>query len=180
MFNRRIAFLNIILVLFIFLMSGCNASTINPKSTVPLKFDESADAANPPESVEDESIKEGDDMITIKISVGGDSFTARFYDNETSQVVINNMPFTVNMSDFNGQEKVGTLSQTPPATSTEKPTTIHAGELFVWSGNNLVLFYTTFSNSYGGYIPLGYIEDVSSLSDALGNGSVEVSLSISE
>ena len=45
---------------------------------------------------------------------------------------------------------------------------------------HVVLFYTTFSNSYGGYVRLGHIEDISGLASALGTGSVQVTFSVSD
>lgn len=115
--------------------------------------------------------------FAVNISVGNEHFAASFYDNETTRDLIKQMPLTLNMSDYNGQEKVCTLSKTPPSSSTEKPATIHEGELYIWSGDSLVLFYSTFQNSYGGYVPLGYIEDTSRLKTALGSGDVEVTFS---
>ena len=125
----------------------------------------------------DKSLTGGDGMITVNISVGDNDFTSKFYENETSRAIINSMPILVEMSDFNSQEKVATLSQTPPSSPEKTPETIHSGELYVWSGNRLVLFYTTFSNTYGGYIPIGYIEDTSNLETALGSGNVVVTFS---
>lgn len=100
------------------------------------------------------------------------------YDNETTQALIAKLPMTVNMSELNGREKYYNLSSNLPAKSTESPATINAGEIMCWSSSNLVLFYNTFSNSYGGYVRLGYIEDISGLTSALGKGSVQVTFSL--
>lgn len=59
--------------------------------------------------------------------------------------------------------------------TTETPDRINAGDIMCWSGNCLVLFYETFSNSYGGYIRLGYVNDPSGFAAALGNNNVQVS-----
>ena len=48
-----------------------------------------------------------------------------------------------------------------------------------WSSNTLVLFYNTYSNSHGGYVKLGYIEDISGLKEALGKANVQVTFEIS-
>lgn len=121
----------------------------------------------------------GKKMITMNIKVGNKTFTAKMYDNETTQALIAQLPMTVNMSELNGREKYYNLSSNLPAKSTESPATINAGEIMCWSSNNLVLFYTTFSNSHGGYVKLGYIEDISGLASALGTGSVQVTFSVS-
>ena len=174
----------VIITAAIFLVSGSKAPNSVPElsnkyifSSNPVEILEESAIITTVDSEHEEILVEDDGMMGINISVGGSDFAAKFYDNETSREIINSMPITVEMSDFNGQEKVVTLSQTPPLSPAETPETIHAGELYVWSGNNLVLFYTTFSNTYGGYIPIGYIEDTSNLETALGSGNVVVTLS---
>jgi hypothetical protein len=116
----------------------------------------------------------------MKITVGSTIFTAKMYENETTQALLAQLPMTVNMSELNRKEKYYHLPNDLPAKSTERPATIHAGEIMNWSGNSLVIFYTTFSNSYGGYVKLGYIEDITGLASALGAGSVEVTFSIND
>ncbi|MDF2503559.1 cyclophilin-like fold protein [Clostridium sp.] len=129
------------------------------------------------------STKGGDEkekMITMNIKVGNKTFTAKMYDNESTQALIAKLPMTVNMSELNGREKYYNLSSNLPAESTESPATIKAGDIMFWSSSNLVLFYNTFSNSYGGYVRLGYIEDISGLASALGTGSVQVTFFVSD
>lgn len=125
-----------------------------------------------------QGIAKREKMITMNIKVGNKTFTAKMYDNETTQALIAQLPMTVTMSELNGREKHYSLSSDLPAKSTEKSATINAGEIMCWSSNNLVLFYNTFSNSYGGYVKLGYIEDISGFASALGTGSVQVTFSV--
>lgn len=118
--------------------------------------------------------------LAVDITVEGQVFHAIFADNETSRDLITQRPLTLNMSDFNGQEKVTTLSNTLTSSLAERPSTIYSGEIYLWSGNQLVLFYRTFPNSYGGYIRLGTIENVSDLVEALGEGDVTMILCMSQ
>lgn len=122
---------------------------------------------------------EGEQMINAKIIISNKVFTAKFYDNETTRALFSKLPMTVNMTELNGREKYYHLSENLPAKSTELPPTIHAGEIMCWSSNSLVLFYNTFSNSYGGYVKLGYIEDISGLKEVLGQGNVQVTFEAS-
>lgn len=122
---------------------------------------------------------ESEKMINAKIIIGNEVFTAKFYDNQTSQTLFSKLPMTVTMIELNVREKYYHLSENLPVQSTEMPATIHAGEIMCWSSNRLVLFYNTFSNSYGGYVRLGYIEDVSGLKEVLGKGDVQVAFEIS-
>lgn len=122
---------------------------------------------------------ESEKMINAKIIIGNKVFTAKFYDNETTQALFSKLPMTVNMIELNGREKYYHLSEKLPAQSTETPAIIHAGEIMYWSSNSLVLFYNTFSNSYGGYVRLGYIEDIAGLKEVLGKGDAQVTFEIS-
>ncbi len=119
-------------------------------------------------------------MTTILLTIGNSNFSAKLYDNETTRALLAKFPLTLDMSELNGREKYYHLPENLPSPLTEKPATIRAGEIMLWSSNSLVLFYKTFSNSYGGYNKLGYVEDVTGFASALGSGSVQVTFSISD
>lgn len=118
-------------------------------------------------------------MPAIEITVGSDVFVARFYDNESADAIAAQMPFSLDMGDYASQEKVTQLSFDLPDATTQTPDTVKSGELYLWSGNRLVLFYTTFSNSYS-YVPIGYIEDAIGLAEALGSGNVQVAFAVND
>ncbi|QQO07794.1 cyclophilin-like fold protein [Breznakiella homolactica] len=119
---------------------------------------------------------DGEFMADITITIGGETFAAGLYDNVTARTLLAMLPLTMAMSDLNGNEKFFRLGESLPASSTEHPAVIRAGEIMLWSGNTLVLFYETFSNSYGGYVRLGMAEDTSRLRAALGRGNVTVTI----
>lgn len=125
-------------------------------------------------------VADEDGMIVVNISINGEIFAARFYDNASVRVLLEQMPFSLDMNDYAGQEKVVGLSYDLPGAATERPATISTGELYLWSGNQLVFFYTTFSNSYGGYVRIGYVEDTAGLASALGSGSVTVTFNTAQ
>ena len=104
----------------------------------------------------------------------------KLYNNETTRALLAKLPMTVSMTELNGREKYYHLSEKLPTQATETPATIHEGEIMCWSSNSLVLFYNTFSNSYGGYVRLGYIEDIAGLKEILGKGAVQVTFEISK
>lgn len=130
--------------------------------------------------IENTKKSEVEKMKTMKIMVGNNVFTAKLYDNKTARALISQLPMKVDMTELNGREKYYHLSKDLPVESTERPETIHAGEIMCWSSNSLVLFYNTFSNSYNGYVKIGYIEDVSNLASSLGKGNVRVTFTISD
>lgn len=113
--------------------------------------------------------------ISINVKVGKQSFPAQLFDNETSRALMEKMPLTVNMSDLHQNEKYHRFDDPLPAANTVKPAKIKAGEIMCWLSDTLVLFYDSFDNAYGGYVKLGYIEDVSKLAKALGKGDVKIS-----
>lgn len=113
-------------------------------------------------------------MIEVNMAIGDQVFATSFYDNESTRKIVSEMPFTLEMADYASQEKVANLAFELPPVSAETPATINAGDIYLWSGNSLVLFYTTFSNFYS-YVPVGYIVDIEDFVKALGSGSVTVS-----
>ena len=59
----------------------------------------------------------------------------------------------------------------------KKVGTIHAGDLKLWSGDGLVLFYNDFPSSYQ-YTDLGTMSDSQGLAEALGSGDVIITIEV--
>ncbi|PWJ51491.1 cyclophilin-like fold protein [Faecalicatena contorta] len=169
----------LISIICVIALAGCSGNSSPSESSVSTGETSSTPpptptpSSDPAESQAPEEFQEDDTMSTVNIQVGNKNFTAIMYDNESAQAIFQEMPFTLEMNDYASQEKVAELTFDLPSAVTETPAAINAGDMYLWSGNNLVLFYTTFSNSYS-YVPVGYIEDITGLQDALGSGSVEV------
>jgi hypothetical protein len=108
----------------------------------------------------------------MRITIGSSTFRARFYDNATATAFKGMLPMTINMSELNGNEKYFDLPVNLP-TNASNPGTIQTGDLMIYGSNTLVLFYKTFSTSYG-YTRLGRINDTKGLASAVGSGSVTV------
>ena len=178
-------FLILLFVFFMFSLTACGAdknsgeatkgSTVTPNSGSPMSNSESYVESNRKKNDD----VEVDKMISAKITVGNKVFAAKFYNKEIAQAFLARLPMTVNMTELNGKEKYYNLSESLPVKSTEAPATINAGEIMCWSSNTLVLFYNTYSNSHGGYVKLGYIEDISGLKEALGKANVQVAYEMS-
>lgn len=127
----------------------------------------------PREIVQDEETSPN--MTSITITIDDSDFAAHLYDNEAAEAFLQLLPLTLEMQDLHNNEKYFYLPEDLPSDSAESPSVIEAGELMCWSSNCLVLFYDTFSNSYGGYVKLGYIDDPTSLAESLGSGTVTIS-----
>lgn len=127
-------------------------------------------------SVTESSIETGGEIVTtLNIQIGSEIFTATLYNNASTQSLLAQMPLTLDMSDVNRNEKYVNLS-VPLPTATERVKNINAGDIMLYGSDGLVLFYKTFSTSYS-YTRLGYIEDISRLTDALSDGNIQVTLS---
>lgn len=131
-----------------------------------------ADETSDGEMQTSENNTEDKDMSKINIIVGGKTFTAQLYDNETAREFAGMLPLTVNMSELNSNEKYYYMPYYLP-TDPSRPGTIRTGDLMLYGSDCIVLFYKDFRTSYS-YTPLGRIDDPTGLADALGSGSVQV------
>lgn len=110
------------------------------------------------------------------VSVGGETFSATFADNSGAQALkelLTDGDITIQMSDYGGFEKVGSLGQSLPTENSQ--TTTQAGDIVLYQGNQIVMFYG--SNSWS-YTRLGHIDDLTGWEEALGSGDVTVILSM--
>ena len=82
---------------------------------------------------------------------------------------------TIQMSMYGGFEQVGSLGQNLPRD--DKQTTTTSGDIVLYSGNQMVVFYG--SNSWS-YTRLGHISDKNAedITDLLSNGDVTITISI--
>lgn len=111
-------------------------------------------------------------MTAVTVMIGGQSFQAYLYDNETTRALAEHFPLTITMNELNGNEKYHYLDTTLP-TNTEAIGNIHTGDLMLYGSDCLVLFYEDFPTAYR-YTRLGYLEHPEELSDVLGRGNAVV------
>lgn len=113
----------------------------------------------------------------ILLTVNGRSMSVTLADTEAARTLeahVEDSPVTVRMNDYGGFEKVGELPWSLP-TSNRQISTV-AGDVMLYQGNNIVIFYGT--NSWS-YTPLGKIEGVTAdeIRDFLAGSTVEAILS---
>lgn len=111
----------------------------------------------------------------IKIQVGDYSFTATLENTEAARELvemIEESPVVLELDDYSGFEKVGALGRS--LTRSDKQTTTESGDIVLYNGSNIVIFYG--SNSWS-YTRLGRVDDLTNWEKALGSGSVMVTLS---
>ena len=110
--------------------------------------------------------------MNMKVQVGDTIFSATLEENAAVSALVDMMresPVVLQMSDYSGFEKVGPLGTSLPADNSQ--TTTHAGDIVLYNGNQIVIFYG--SNSWS-YTRLGHIDDLTGWEEALGNGDVTV------
>ncbi len=106
------------------------------------------------------------------MAVGEHRFAMTLADSATARAFAAQLPLTLDMTELNGNEKHGKLSQALPANAS-RPGTVRDGDLMLYGSNTLVVFYLTFESMYT-YTRLGRVNDPTGLAQALGRGDVRI------
>ena len=119
----------------------------------------------------EEDNKPQEQSMTICITVGGKVFKADMEDTETGKAFIGKLPLTLDMSELNGNEKYCYGVSLPK--DDKYFDSIAAGDLMLYSGSCIVLFYGP-AGGYS-YTRIGKLASTEGLKESLGTGSVKVS-----
>ena len=127
-------------------------------------------------SINRQSKEEIIDMIKIKVN--NNVLEVKLEDNEATKSLVErlkNGDITVNANEYGGFEKVGNLGFSLPRNDTNINTS--AGDIVLYQGNQISLFYNSSSWSY---TKLGKVQNISSkeLKNILGSGNVTLVLSL--
>ena len=112
----------------------------------------------------------------LKLKIGETEVSVDWEENEAVQALrelCREEPLTVDMSMYGGFEQVGSLGTSLPRADVQ--TTTAAGDIVLYSGDQIVVFYG--SNSWA-YTRLGHVSDrsASDMAALLGNGDVTLTL----
>ena len=115
---------------------------------------------------------------TLTLIINSIPVTAQWEENESVAALtelVKNEPLTIQMSMYGGFEQVGPIGQSLPRD--DQQTTTQAGDIVLYSGNQIVVFYG--SNSWA-YTRLGHITDKTpqELKELLGNGDIAIKISM--
>lgn len=116
--------------------------------------------------------------MKLNVQIGDYNFTATLEKNvavEEFVDMINEGPVSIQMDDYSGFEKVGSLGKS--LTSSNSRTTTVSGDIVLYNGSNIVMFYG--SNSWS-YTRIGKIDDLTDWEKALGSGSITAVFTIAE
>lgn len=114
----------------------------------------------------------------MKVAVNGHDLTARLESNSSAEALaglLERGSLTISMSDYAHMEKVGPIGRSLPRN--DRPTSTEAGDVILYQGNQLVIYYDR--NSWS-FTRVARIEGVSAseLRSILGAGSVDVTFSL--
>ena len=117
-------------------------------------------------------------MQTITLKINDTEVSVQWEKNDSVTALkglLENGPKEIQMSMYGGFEQVGSLGQS--LTRHDVQTVTEAGDIVLYAGNSIVVFYG--SNSWA-YTRLGKITDLSKqeLTDLLGKGDVTLTLAL--
>ena len=123
-----------------------------------------------------EKTESGETDVMMRMKIGNTEVDVDWENNdsvEALKALCKDGPLTIQMSMYGGFEQVGSLGTSLPRNDVQ--TTTQAGDIVLYSGSQIVVFYGT--NSWA-YTRLGRIDGLSGseLVDLLGSGPVELSL----
>ena len=182
----------------IFSMSACSGNTINSGDNQNAGTEISASENVETESSEENGMSEGTSMYqlaqlaekdesaddeatgdsTMIMMIDGTKVNVEWEDNqavERLRDMAEDGDITIQMSMYGGFEQVGSIGQSLPRD--DKQTTTSSGDIVLYSGNQMVVFYG--SNSWS-YTRLGHIadKDEAEMADLLSQGDVKITISI--
>jgi len=175
-----------IVLLWTFLLSGCSVENKSlqyskEKSVeIPISqydnFDSDIKLDEKLGQTEKDSIEER--KKTLRLYVNNEEVIVSWENNESVdglKELVKTQPLAIQMSMYGGFEQVGSIGKS--ITRNDRQTITKAGDIVLYSGNQIVIFYG--SNSWT-YTRLGKIQDksVSELAQLLGNGDVTITFKL--
>ena len=115
---------------------------------------------------------------TLSLRIGDTPVSVEWEKNESVSALrelTRESPLTVSLSMYGGFEQVGSIGQSLPRDDVQ--TSTNAGDIVLYSGNQIVIFYG--SNSWA-YTRLGHItdQDAAGMKSLLGQGDVSITLTL--
>ena len=176
----------IALVSLMFALSGCGGNTANETSDFAATEIQTEQEEQDPVVEKDGSAhkdnpvpaQEAPAAAQLTLSVDGESLDVVWEDNDSVaalQGLVESQPLEIQMSMYGGFEQVGSIGADLPRS--DEQTTTQAGDIVLYQGNQIVIFYG--SNSWA-YTRLGHIEgkNAEELEQLLGEHDVALTLEV--
>jgi len=128
----------------------------------------------------DNTVAEEVQKTMLQMKIGETKVSVSWEDNDSVAALkelCKDAPLTIQMSMYGGFEQVGPIGSRLP--SNDAQTTTSAGDIVLYSSNQIVVFYG--SNSWA-YTKLGHItdQDASGMAGLLSNGNVTITISMED
>ena len=167
---RKTALLSLLLALLLLLCSCSGSGTDSSRKATKKAVTESKAAT-------ESTKKDTSDEMLLKIEINNYAFYADFESNSSAEALKEKLrggSITLKMNEYGGFEKVGKLPW--PLTQTDESTVTEAGDIMLYQGNQITIFYN--SNSWS-YTKLGSIDKITGekLAKLFGEGNITVTLS---
>lgn len=174
---KPFSLLRTLLTCSLLVLTGCGTAGPSAGPASPSPTPHSSPSNQPSPTPEPETGSQPQSAPTqMQLEIDGQVFLATLADNAAVDelvALLSQQPVTIQMQDFSGFEKVGPLGQDLPTENSQTTTT--AGDIVLYQGNQIVIFYG--SNSWS-YTRLGHIDDLTGWEKALGSGDVTVTFSL--
>ena len=169
----------IVLIIMTLALSGCTSHGIKPAESQTAPSQSETVAVEESTTAEEDSTK----MVsteeasiemtnTMQLLIGETEVPVTWEDNASVDALRELCPLTIQLSMYGGFEQVGSIGQS--IVRDDKQTTTNYGDIVLYSGNQIVVFYG--SNSWA-YTKLGHIDlSQQEMSDLLGGGDVSITL----
>lgn len=163
---------------------GCGSAKAGTASGTDVSSEEISSSAVTEEQqetdVENEKTTEEAQEKMLQLKIADTIVEVAWEDNESVEELrklCEEEPLTIQMSMYGGFEQVGSIGTSLPRNDVQ--TTTSAGDIVLYSGNQMVVFYG--SNSWA-YTRLGHItdQDTAGMTQLLGNGDVVITVSLED
>ena len=151
-------FAKIVLILMLLALTGCSKENEEEAAVI--------------EETVTENVDEMEETDAMKLKIDGIEVPVTWEENSSVETLKEMSPLTVEMSMYGGFEQVGSIGKS--IAKDDKQITTNYGDIVLYSGNQIVIFYG--SNSWA-YTRLGHIDmSKEELTDILGSKNVTVTL----
>ena len=110
------------------------------------------------------------------VEINGRQFSITLDDSPTAEAFRDLIPAVWDMEELHGNEKFIYLDGSLPSNS-RSVGYIETGDLMLYGDSCIVLFYDSFSTSYG-YTRIGWVDDPDGLPEIVGNGDITASFGL--
>ena len=162
-------------LVFSIMLAGCSAGANGSSQSAAQSATSSEQTTGTQQDAEEAQANEEAETV-LQMTIGETPVEVAWEDNESVEALkglCQDAPLTIEMSMYGGFEQVGSIGQSLPRADVQMTT--QAGDVVLYSGNQMVVFYG--SNSWS-YTKLGHIggKSAQELAELLGNGDVTITI----